>query len=204
MRMRIMNEKELNMRKRFLFYVLSLTSFILFLSSSCQPPSSNLSQNIYFNLPKYFDEQVKHLQNDSLSVMKTSEVNGNTDEHQMDWTDWKREFTLFYASDISKSSFAGKYKVDSVQLNSSHKKISYVATDSSLRTKLLEISYSNDSLKEIHIINHTGNFLSTTDEELYYEPLKSYIIKSSVRNRFFGVNEFSILGQIVSKQKQYF
>ncbi|MFI5135246.1 MAG: hypothetical protein ACHQD9_05300 [Chitinophagales bacterium] len=193
------------MENRKSFYVLYLTSCIfLVLLSSCQPPSSNLSQKIYFDLPNYFDQQVKELQKDSLVVIKTSEVNGNTDQHQMDWTDWKKEFSLFYASDISKSSFIGKYKTDSVQLDSSEKKIIYLATDSSLRTKLIEITYSRDSVKEVHVVNHSGNFLSRTSEELYYEPRKSYIIKSSVTNRFFGVNEFSVLGQLVSKQKQYF
>ena len=186
-------------------YVLHLTSFgLLFMLSSCQPPSTNLSQKPYFDLTSFFDQQIDQLQRDSLVVLKTSEINGNTDQHQMDWTDWKREFALFYGADINKGSLIGKYKIDSVKIDSVKSQITYTATDISLRTRLLEVTYEKRVVEEIHIVNHASNFLSTTHEELYYQPLKNYVIKSGVSNRFFGDNDFSVLGQLTRKEKKYF
>ena len=137
-------------------------------------------------------------------MIKTSIMNGNTDQHQMDWIDWKREFALIFASDINKSSLVGKYKVDSVKLDSATKKIIYTATDVSLRTRLMEVTFKNNVVESVSIVNHSSNFLSTTHEELYYMTLQNYVLKSSVKNRFFGENEFSMLGQITKKEKQYF
>jgi hypothetical protein len=186
-------------------YVFRLSSFVLLIIFvSCQPPATNLSQKPYFDLTSFFDQQIHQLQLDSLVVVKTSEINGNTDQHQMDWTDWKREFALFYAADINKGSLIGKYDIDSVKVDSITLKVSYTATDISLRTRLLEVTYEKGAIEEVHIVNHVSNFLSTTDEELYYQPLKNYVIKSGVSNRFFGDNDFSVLGQINQKQKKYF
>src|ERR1041384_54412 len=84
-------------------YFLSLKStiFFLLLASSCQNPTQKVSvQKPYFDLASFFNEEINRLQKDSLVVMKTSAINGKTDQHEMDWTDWKREFVLFLASDI--------------------------------------------------------------------------------------------------------
>ena len=78
--------------------------------SSCQNPTQQASmQKPYFDLTSFFNEQINLLQKDSLVVMKTSAINGRSDQHQINWTDWKREFALFLASDINKTSLIGQY-----------------------------------------------------------------------------------------------
>ena len=126
----------------------------------------------------------------------------------MKWTDWRKELAMFYGSDINKSSYIGKYAVDSVESSSGNGEvvISYKATDPSLKTQLMEITRQKPDYKVtlIHIINKSSNFLSTTEEELFYEPMKSYLIKSSQDVRLFGENTFAVKGDIVAKQKTYF
>lgn len=175
----------------------------LFLSS-CSPPASELSAKLYFDLPAYFSTQVAQLYGDSLAVIKTSVINNKTEQHRMQWTDWGKEFTLFTSSDINKPSMSGKYLVDTAQTDSAETLISFTAKDLSLRTRLVEITYRNDSIGQIHVVNHESTFLSTTHEELYYLPMNSYVIKSEVKNRLFGTNQFSVLGEITTRQMQYF
>ncbi|HYV92115.1 MAG TPA: hypothetical protein VE978_10045 [Chitinophagales bacterium] len=191
-------------------YILRLTPCIIFiLLASCQNPTQQASvQKPYFDLISFFDEQISRLEKDSLVVMKTSSINGQTDEHQMDWTDWRREFALFLASDINKTSLIGKYAVDTTHIlsgeDSGNVKIRYAAQDSAMHTRLLEVTLNNHHVKDIHIINKSSSFLSSFSEDLFYLPMKAYVIKTSTKNSFFGGNDFSVLGLITSKQRKYF
>jgi len=187
-----------------------LFSIFQFLFSSCTNPSKEASlQKPYFDLTAFFSGQITQLEKDSMIVVKTSAINTNTDEHTMPWADWKREFALFIASDINKTAFIGKYVVDTV-LNPGGKTgeltVRYSATDSSLRTKLMEVTWllPEKNVKQIHIINRSCNFLSTTHEELFYLPMKAYMIRSSQDMKFFSGTEYSLMGQIKSKEKNYF
>jgi hypothetical protein len=178
--------------------------FIVTLSSCTTGPNQVYPAKIYFDLPGFLDEQVAQLYKDSFIVIKTTEINGNSDQHEMPWTDWRKELALFYASDINKPSFIGKYSVDSTAGDPAKVTVAYKATDPSLRTRLIEIIYTGDSVSLIHISNQSGNFLTSNNEELYYQPLKGYIIKSSQTMKFFGDTKFAIKGDIVKKKQHFF
>jgi hypothetical protein len=77
-------------------------------------PGKLASKETYFDITGFFDTQVAQLYHDSLVAIKTAEINDNRDQHEMQWTDWRKEFASFYASEINKASYIGKYKVDTV------------------------------------------------------------------------------------------
>jgi hypothetical protein len=187
------------------FYLI-LTSLIIFTISSCQNSTQPIAQKTYFDVPAFISEQITQLQNDSMIVIKTAEVNETTDQHQIDWTDWNRELTLFKNSDINKSAFIGKYLVDTLTVDSNKKQIRYAATDSSLNTRLIEVTLNTkqNSVTELHIINITKDFISSTHEDLLFIPNKAYVIRSSQSMMFFGTNDLKVMGQITSKEKKYF
>lgn len=186
--------------------VMFLISFLLLGCTNQRQPTET---KVYFDIPAFFDQQIAQLYRDSFIVVKTSFINNQTDRHEMPWTDWKRDFDIFYASDINKTSFMGKYAVDTSDKKSNDSDemvISYKATDPSLRTRLLEVTFEADqkTVKLLHIQNVSSSFLSTTDEDLFYEPLSSYVIKSTQQMKFFGGNTYAIKGDIVSKKREYF
>lgn len=177
----------------------------ILLTLSCNTPPV-ASQKLYFDLTGFFDQQVETLYKDSFIVLKTSSINNNTDQHEMPWTDWRKELALFYASDINKTAMMGKYAIDTVVIDSTEKKVTYKSTDSTLRTRLLEVTYliPENTVLLLHISNQSGNVISTNREDLYYEPSKTYIIKSTQKMKFFGENTFAVKGDIVQKQRAYF
>ena len=70
---------------------------------------------------------------------------------------------------------------------------------------VFEVTFQTQmKVKEIHIINKTSSFLSSSSESLLYLPMKAYVIRTTTLNRFFGENDFSVLGQITTKEKKYF
>ncbi|MBA3647037.1 MAG: hypothetical protein H0W62_00560 [Chitinophagales bacterium] len=184
-------------------------SFACIVIFSCTKPNTNIGyQKLYFDLAGFFDEQVAQLYKDSLVAIKTSEINGVSDQHQMPWTDWKKEFSLFYGSEINKASYAGKYSIDTIhnaQNDSSLKEVQYKAKDINLRTQLLEVIFYKHTgkVKNIHIINHASNFLSGSDEELFYEVSQGYIIKTKTSMKLFGEDNFAVKGEMVEKNNNF-
>ncbi|MBA2422746.1 MAG: hypothetical protein H0V61_05930 [Chitinophagales bacterium] len=183
-----------------------LTSMIFYSLSCTKNPANLIGQKPYFDLTGYFDDQISRLYADSFIIIKTANINGKTDQHTMPWTDWRKELALFYASDINKSSFIGKYMIDTAIIGNREKKISYKAIDRDLRTNLIEVTLSShdNSITRLHIVNKSDHFLSSNTEELYYEPLKSYIVKSTQQMKLFGNDSYSVKGDIVNKHRQYF
>lgn len=174
--------------------------------ASCNTTPASTGRPDYFDLAGFLDQQVETLYKDSFLVVKTSSINQNTDQHEMPWTDWRKELSLFYASDINKSAFAGKYQADTIFIDSTLNKIVYRSTDPALRTSLIEITYapSANRVELIHIKNQSNNIIYSNAEELYLEPLKTYIIKSKQQMIFFGVTDLAVKGDFVKKGKSYF
>lgn len=195
-----------NFRGAYFIMRIILTSMIFYSLSCTKNPANLIGQKPYFDLTGYFDDQISRLYADSFIIIKTANINGKTDQHTMPWTDWRKELALFYASDINKSSFIGKYMIDTAILDNREKKISYKAIDLDLRTNLIEVTLSShdNSIIRLHIVNKSDHFLSSNKEELYYEPLKSYIVKSTQQMKLFGNDSYSVKGDIVNKHRQYF
>lgn len=193
-------------KQRSTFIAIGMVIMLAFFSCTYAP--TEVAEKPYFDLTSFLTEQINLLQKDSLVVMKTSAINTKTEQHQMNWTDWKRELALFLASDINKASLIGKYAVDTLYTpggtDNAEIRIQYKARDSSLHTRLLEVTLNAHEVKEIHIINKTSGFLSSASENLLYQPMKAYLIRTSEQNRFFGRNDFSVMGEITTKRKKYF
>lgn len=173
---------------------------------SCSNPDMVVQHKSYFDLTAFFDEQVNTLYRDSMIVLKTTSINNSMDQHEMPWTDWRKEFALFYGSDINKAAFAGKYEVDTVTEGSSVKKIVYTSTDPDLKTKKLEVTVTGpaDEVTLIHIVNQSVNAVTTNSEELYYETEKVYIIRTKRKMILFGETTFAVKGDFVRKKPAYF
>jgi len=178
--------------------------FILSISFCKNPIQQASSPKPYFDLTTFFNEQISLLQKDSIVVMKTSIIDDKSDQHEMNWIDWKRELALFTASDINKASLIGKYTIDTIRIDSTERKIRYSTIDSSVRTRLVEVTLKQSEVKQIYIVNKTSGYLSSSSESLLYQPMKAYIVKTSTINRFFGRNDFAMMGEITPKQRQYF
>ncbi len=177
-----------------------------FLIISCNNPKTDSGQKNYFDLTAFLDMEVNRLYKDSFVVVKTTSINNSMDQHEMPWTDWRKEFALFYGSDINKAAYAGKYTVDTLHIDSLQRKVVYNSTDSALRTRLLEVTYSlpEQEVTLVHIRNYAHNAIITNSEELYFEPGTTYIIKTNRKLAIFGETAFAVKGDLVKKKYDYF
>lgn len=165
---------------------------------SCHSKHDNTGlKNNYFDLESFFDQQIKFLYDSKATLYITATANNKSENRLNKNPDWKKELLPFINSDIHKTTFIGKYKADSSivkTVTDTSFVITYTTDDKKLRTRKLEVFFSQDKarVKQIMITNATDNLLSSLHEELKYTMGKGYKLNSSEDTRMMGKNYYEI------------
>lgn len=153
-------------------------------------PAPSTAGGPYFSLEDFFLNETSRLTSQALTVDKTVSRNSMSETKRVQISDWKNELALFIDSDINKPAWRGSYRIDSTGYS-----VAYSSIDPELRTQKITIEKQGDGkVKHIAIINHTGNMLYQTDEQLDYYPDSLYQINKQQRVRFLGDSRYSISG----------
>ncbi|MEL6924268.1 MAG: hypothetical protein AAFO94_09485 [Bacteroidota bacterium] len=148
---------------------------------SCTPaPSDAKRGGQFFDLPAFFEAEQQRMQS-LQKVKKTVDYNGSVEERMidMDSLDLEQEFKAFVESDINRASWLDKYAVDSVFNEAGQLlRLNYRSTDPKLKTKSVDLSFSNQQVDEIRIQNETGSYFSSSSQSLVYDVNEGYQIDS--------------------------
>jgi len=161
--------------------------------SSCSSREEMKNKTTFFDLKGFFETEVKRLTIQKSLVNKSVRQNDQTEIKNNVSVNWENELALFIASDINKSAWSDSYKLsgDSAHFN-------YVAIDTNLRTRLIEIKLDQDGRAVfIKIKNITQSKLYESSEELTYIPDSIYSINKNQSVRFLGNNHYLINGILV-------
>lgn len=165
----------------------------LFFVSSCAEPEKESVKMSYIDIKGFFESEAKRLTIAKKQVNKSVEQNGSSEVKNKLIVDWNNELSLFMASDINKPAWRNSYKV-----KASGNSIFYVAIDTSLRTRVIEIK-QNDKRQPFYfkIKNITRNNLYGSSEELIYIADSIYSIDKTQKVRFLGKNSYKINGLLI-------
>jgi len=157
----------------FFFFLLSVLLF------ACNPPTPELSAaKNFFDLPAFFESELELLQKKKTALKKIS-YNSKVEEKQFpsDSLNFKAELKAFIDSDINRSSWLDKYSVDSIlNTNGELVELNYKTDDKKLKTKSVNIKFSNQDVDQIEIQNQSGSFFSSSEQRLVYQTKKGYTI----------------------------
>jgi len=171
------------------------TIIILFLVfiSSCAEPSKESEEIHYADIKGFFESEIKRLSIRKTQVNKLVEQNGNTEIKNKLIVDWNNELSLFVASDINKAAWRNSYKI-----TASDTSVFYLAIDTNLRTRSIEIKQNNQHKPfYFRIKNITRNNLYESSEELIYVTDSIYTINKTQKVRFLGKNSYKINGLLI-------
>ncbi len=139
----------------------------------------------FFDLSGYMQAQIDSLTALQPPVRKTVILNGTEETKQLTDLRFATDLRMFREADINKPAWLDKYTVTNENAGGGAQVQRYVATDSSLQTRQLDITLSNDNTPtKIVVYRKTGTILSDGDHVLTYDPAVGYGIRTEQVNRF--------------------
>lgn len=164
-------------------YVLFFT-LLLAAVSACNVSEAEVavSEKPFFDLAGFIDAQVEELNRQKPKLEKTVTING-TEETQSDpELDFERDLAIFRRSDINKSAWTDKYRIEKTEIGTA-----YIAIDSSMQTQLLRVATDEGgAVNRIYVERRMGNFLSDGRQQLTYIPGKGYSVVSQQTSDLVG------------------
>ena len=145
---------------------------------------SELTETTFFDLAGYMNSEAERLGGMPLTVEKTITLNGVTETQELSTLNYADDLGLFGKADINKTAWREKYQTETEQLSGSHEVVRYVALDSSLTTRVLEVESDRGEPTRIHIERRIGTVLSDGRSEMIYEPATGYSVVTNQENRF--------------------
>ena len=144
------------------------------LSCNRNQPASN-SLLTYFDNPGFFQKEIIRLNASNVKLLKTVTTNGKSEQRRIDAPDWKKEIDVFASITLNKSSFAGKYTVDSTSINGI-RITSYSALDTKLPVCHFAFSDSAGSIRWIEAVQREHSPLIDNDLQWRYVPDSGYAV----------------------------
>lgn len=157
---------------------------------------------IYFNLNRFFNQEITRLKNMKTGLQKTAILNQESETKTLTDVNWKKELSAFTASDINKPAWEGKYTADTTRQNG-FTTVTYTANDDGLRTRLIQLNFKDGSNSPVSvaITNQTKNFVYQTNENLHYQTAGGYNIKASQKVILMQPETFAINANFVNQQQ---
>jgi len=163
----------------------------IFLFACNSTPQHTKQEKKEFDLPAYFQREIKHLSSTDKEIVKTVSKD-DVSETKTIRVDWKKELAAFAAIDINKPVYAGYIRKDS-----SDRTVTLRIDDPKLDLSMIRIRYDEQNEPfEITIQRKTDNLLYDTIEKLYYRKNKSYRIEKQQKVWILGTNHYTIAGSL--------
>ena len=112
-------------------------------------------------------------------------TNGKSEQRRIDAPDWKKEIDVFASITLNKSSFAGKYAIDSSSINGIHI-TSYSAIDTKLPVSHFAFADSAGSIQWIEAVQLEHSPLIDNDLQWRYVPDSGYVVFG--KQKIFGLS----------------
>lgn len=170
-----------------------ISVFFLGCSGGNTAESLDPETNTFFPVETYFQNEAERLQQEQPRITKTLSLNDKEEVLRPDTLDFSEELKVFTNSGINKVSWLDRYTADTTRADDGAiEQIRYQAQDDKLRTRLVEVTYNDGVLAEVHIRNRTENIVLDAQQELTYRPGKEVVIKQEQQIRFMKPNSLQI------------
>jgi hypothetical protein len=135
------------------FFLFGLISTALL---SCNPVGNDSEQKTYFDLAGFIDAEIKYMDAQNVTVLKTVKINKETEELESTKIDWNKELEILKQSDLNKAAFKLSYDISETDSLISYK----LKEGENLPVALVKIlKDKNGEIVEIESKYHTENYL---------------------------------------------
>ena len=150
---------------------------LLGLRQACRPDVvKKEAANLFFDLEAFFQSEAERLASQQ-KVDKKITMNGVTEQQQE--SDWNaaEELKGFKDLHINRPAWRDQYLVDSLRgTNGEITGLRYVAVDSTMRIREVEVDWADGAVSEIRVEKHMKNLIVFFHQTLLYRPGQGYSI----------------------------
>lgn len=144
--------------------------------SSCNSTApNNKNRAEYFDNPAFFEKEASLKQAANIALFKTVESEGKTEQKRINYIDWKKELGVFSAITLNKSSYSGKYTIDSLQ-HAEKRQITYSTIDPKLPIKQFIVCDSSGKIQSIEAFKNESSNLVDSELRWRYVPDSGFSI----------------------------
>lgn len=122
----------------------------------------------YFDNPAFFEKEALEKSASKIALFKTVESEGKTEQKRINQVDWKKELGVFSAITLNKSSYSGKYSIDTA-IQTGSRQIIYSTIDSKLPIKRFIVCDSSGIIQSVEAFKNESS--SLVDSELHWRYL---------------------------------
>lgn len=161
----------------------------LFFSCSSDPATTaSRPKEKHIDIPLFFKEEIKRLQQAKPLVRKTVRKDELSEQKEVRIENWSNELASFETVDLNKAAYDGLFDVDSTA-----DKIVYSSSDPDVDLSHVEIQFSEDRKPKNWIIKRRiKNSLYQTDEILKYSRDSAYSIEKDQSVLILGDKHYGI------------
>lgn len=138
----------------------------------------------FFDFPAYFNTEIERLNMADVSLKKQVSIGEKSENLTSKPEDFSAELRLFSETDINRSSWADKYRSDSLMNQNNIERLTYTALDSSLSIREIRIDYEGKNVAQIDIYKRQQSFVGSSRQRLRYTPKEGYLINSYQKTWF--------------------
>ena len=154
-----------------------LTSLILFFCACAEAPK-DIKMLKYFDIPAFFKEQAERLDASKPQITKVLQTNGEEETLNSKPASWKEELSIFSSINLNKSSYIGKYLVDST-FEGKSVIIEYTTNDKKLPVKNCKFKKTEERLDWIEIKKLEHSLVLNSELFWRFIPDSGYFVSGS-------------------------
>ncbi|TJZ63115.1 hypothetical protein FAZ15_02120 [Sphingobacterium olei] len=172
------------------FKAIGILSLASALFSCTSTDTSTKGQVKLFDLPSFFQSEIKRLKKINPTITKTVRKDSISEVKQIKIDNWDTELSSFVSTDINKPAYDGFVDVDSVD-----NLVTYTVTSPDLDLSCIQILYKNEKVSDVIIERKVKNSLYNTTEFLEYRKDDSYTVEKNQSVIAVGDNYYKIEGK---------
>jgi len=156
-------------------------ALLLLTAVACLPEgqeSKATEASPFYDLERFFEEEVDRLQRLQPAVNKTVSLDGQSQFQQFDSLNYNDELSVFQNSDINRAAWWDKYAIDSTFAGEQLSGIRYSAKSEELKIRSVDIGFDKGNVARVAIESRTDSPTATMDRKLRYEAATGYRIET--------------------------
>jgi len=171
-------------------------AFFLVCLHACSTQTKPVRQDVYFDNPAWFKEEIGRKQKQNPELIKNLQVDKDTSHLTIRPESWEKELEVFLETDLNKAVYSGKFKTDTIRSGAGAQDsltIRYTAKEEDINVRYYSVVLVQNRVRNLQAEILNTSPLLRSELKWSYWPDSGYSVQGShemkgIRSKHFLVN----------------